>query len=75
MFHTWNWGGGMWIGGIFWLLVIGGFVWLILSRSNINRSQNQNTISNESPIDILKKRYAKGEITKEQFDQMKEDLK
>ncbi len=29
----------------------------------------------ETPLGILKRRYARGEITKEEFDQMKQDLR
>ena len=30
--------------------------------------------STETPLEILKKRYARGEVTKEAFDRMKRDL-
>jgi putative membrane protein len=68
------WGGGMWFGWIFWFIIIGIIIWLLINQSGRNRNQNQINPHNESHLDILKKRYAKGEITKEQFDQMKKDL-
>ncbi len=74
MFHNWMWGGGMWFGWIFWLVIIGVIVWLLISQSGRYRNQNQINPHLESPLDILKKRYAKGEISKDQFEQMKKDL-
>jgi putative membrane protein len=59
---------GMWL---FWLLIIVGVVWLIESSS---RGSAVSTPASESPLDILKRRYAKGEINKEQFEEMKNTL-
>lgn len=68
-------GGGMWFGWIFWLLIIGVIIWAVVTVVNNNNRRQQNYFpQKEDALEILKKRYAKGEITKEEFEQMKRDL-
>ncbi len=67
--------GFWWIGGV---IMMGLFIWLLVSL--VNRTNNPNPpmthhYQEESSLDILKKRYARGEITKEEFDRMSKDLK
>lgn len=57
----------------------GWFIWLILvivvviAIYFIMQAQKGST-ARETPLEILKNRYAKGEITKEDYDRMKQDL-
>ena len=60
---------------LFWVAIIALGVWLISGLvSRTNSQPPTNLLPAESALDILKKRYARGEITKEQFDEMRRDL-
>ena len=71
-----NYGMG-WFGGIFmiafWVLVIAGVVflvrWLVVSSRKSERGSG-----GDSPLEILKSRYARGEINKEEFEGKKKAL-
>ncbi len=69
-----GYGGGY--GGIFmWLILIiiaGVIIYFFLIKNKNIGFPGAST--RESPIDILKTRYAKGEITKEEFERLKKDL-
>ena len=68
---------GWLVGGIFLILVfflIARWVFLPWRNGNTSSSYRQPSGDN-SARNILKERYAKGEITKEQFEQMMLDLK
>jgi len=72
-----NWGHMMgygYGGGFMWLIVlvlVGVVIYYLLQ---ISRSKGSDGSIIETPLDILKKRYAKGEIDKEEFDRKKKDL-
>jgi putative membrane protein len=53
------------------LLVVGVLVYFLVKASQT--SGFRSTLQ-ETPLDIFKKRYARGEITEEQFDEIKRDL-
>lgn len=62
----WGMGWGMWFIPLLVILVI-----YILIK---NSSQTKSGQGTETPMEILKKRYAKGEINKQQFEEMKKDI-
>lgn len=75
MYGLYNgYGGAMgWLGGgimmiVFWGLLIALIVWLV--RGATGRNPN----ASSSPLEILKARYAKGEIDKKEFEEKKQDI-
>lgn len=71
--HMMGYGG---YGGMFmWLILIIGLAVVIYFVINRNKTTgNSINSTREIPMDILKKRYAKGEITKEEFDKLKKEI-
>ena len=62
-------------GFFFWILTILAVITLIAVISKRRRSGPvENPPGRETPLEILKKRYARGELTKEEFERMKQDL-
>jgi len=73
--------GGWWIFPMIMCMVMMIFCFFFLRRGGFkppwmkgSDSNNKESTDSETPLELLKKRYAKGDITKEDFEQMKKDL-
>lgn len=77
-FDSWRmhgWCSGFWFGGFFmWLILLIIFGVMIYLLFQMKKSRRPEGPTAETPIEILKKRYAKGEITRDEFAKMKKDL-
>ncbi len=69
----WAWGLGMGLAGLsmlaFWGALIVGLMLLVRALGGRRRGHWR-----ASPIDILKRRYATGELSREQYEQMRQDV-
>lgn len=61
--------GFMWI---FWIFVITAIAWLIIST--VSSGLRNRRDEGDSPIEILKQRYAHGEIDDEEFNRRRREL-
>ncbi len=72
-----GWGILPWLNPImmlmFWVAIILGIIFFIRWQVD-SRVGSRSPKSEDSPLDILKKRYARGEIGKEEFEEKKKDL-
>ncbi len=78
MWGDWMYGYGMgwgWFGPIlmiaFWALVILGIIYLVKALAG---GRSLGSTKEETALDILKKRYAKGEVDAEEFARKKKEL-
>ena len=62
-------GGFMWV---FWILVIVGI--FFLAQAMVKGNSEPSSIEKESPLEILGKRYARGEIDEEEFERRRKEL-
>lgn len=58
---------------LFWGLVIFGFIYAGRWLFSRGRSETEDH-PRESPLDILKDRYARGELSEEEYNRIKKDL-
>ena len=64
--------GSVWM-VVFWAVIIALVVWGARKLTQ-REGSGSGTMDRRAPLDIAKERYARGDISKEEFEQIKKDL-
>lgn len=66
--------GTMFLMPILWIVVIGVIIWAVVAAVRRSGESDSTARSTDSALEILKRRYARGEINKEEYEEKKKDL-
>lgn len=80
--HMWGGGPGWFLGPFFMIFVLVAVAvlvvllvrWLVPGQSDLFSTAKQGTPTRNNPVDILKERFAKGEIDKKEFEDRRKVL-
>ncbi len=70
----WPFGAVMGWGMVVWMVIFWGGIIALIVWGIKKLSGRDNYPSNRSSLDIARERYARGEITREEFEQLRKDL-
>lgn len=77
MWHMGNdfgWGIGMLVMAVFWLVFAAALVWIVRAVWDRRAAREGPGTHSESPLEILQRRYARGEIDRAEFEEKRRDL-
>jgi len=67
-------GGFLFVMIMVWILIIALIIWAVVAATRSPGKPDPLEPSKNSALDILKQRYARGEIDKQEFEEKKKDL-
>ena len=64
-----------WFMPIIWILILGLIVWAVIALARgAGGTRGQDSVKQVSALEVLKDRYARGEIGREEFEEKRKDL-
>ena len=74
MMMWWPYGGAMGWWMIAWMVIFWGGLIALIVWGIKKLTERDGSTSTRNPLDVARERYAKGEISREEFEQLKKDL-